>query len=426
MVAAIAASRVRPHSVILLEKEARVGRKLLATGNGRCNLLNMNISSGAYHGSGSAAALSLLDKMPPEWLLSYFSELGLLCREESEGRCYPHSGQAASVLDALRFSLDRYGVEIRQNAEVQRICREDDRKTCREELQNADHEKEGFLPRPMPLPVAREREGFALHLASSPVIHAKRVVFAAGGKAAPSFGADGSAFQMMTALGHTLIPLRPALVPLKVPADRIRGLKGIRVHGEAALLIDGRVERTETGEILFTEYGLSGIAAMSLSRSAGDALLRKQQKHRVEICLRLLDRQTAFEEMRKRLSLFSGETMESVFTGILPKRIGLCLLREVGIAPGETVTEAAVQSVFALCSEWVLPVTGVLAFQNAQVTAGGLDFGEFHQDMLESKIVPGLYACGEALDVDGNCGGYNLMWAWVSGITAGESVIRSL
>jgi len=345
----------------------------------------MNIQSEAYHGSGSAAALSLLSKMPPNWLLSYFSELGLLCREETEGRCYPYSGQAASVLDVLRHSLERCGVDLRCGTPVTKI--------------------------------SPNKEGFALLPASGPAVYARRVVFAAGGKAAPSFGADGSAFQMMTALGHSLVPPRPALSPVKVPPERIRGLKGIRAHGTVSLLIDGKAAREEVGEILFTEYGLSGIAVMQLSKMAGDAL---SSKRRVEMRLGLLDCETAFSQMQKRLSLFAHQTMELVFTGLLPKRIGLCLLREAGVAPGDAVTESAMQSVFALVSGWTLPVTGVLTFPNAQITAGGLAFDEFDADTLESMLVPGLYACGEALDIDGDCGGYNLMWAWVSGIVAGE------
>lgn len=384
LIAAIAAAGARPR-VMLLEKEARVGRKLLATGNGRCNLLNTHVKSDAYHGSGSAAALSLLSKMPPDWLLSYFSSLGLLCREESGGRCYPFSGQAASVLDVLRLSLDRLHVDVRVDAAVSEI--------------------------------RREKDGFALLFASGGVVCARRVVFAAGGAAAPSFGADGSAFGMVTTLGHTLVPLRPSLSPIKVPSEKIRGLKGIRAHGMVSLLVDGKTVQTETGEILFTEYGLSGIAVMQLARSAGDAL----RKRRVSLCLCFLERQTALLEMKKRIALLSREPMESLFVGLLPKRIGLCLLREAGISPTDAITADAVAPVFNLLHEWVLPVTGILPFQNAQTTAGGLLFDEFDPDTLESRLVPGLYACGEALDVDGDCGGYNLMWAWASGITAGKS-----
>lgn len=391
LIAAIAAARMRPQSVVLLEKEARVGRKLLSTGNGRCNLLNKYIKEEAYHGSGSSAALSLLAELPPQYLLDYFGELGLLCREEDDGRFYPYSGQAASVLDTLRCAVERLRVDVRCETHV--------------------------------VDIKREKHGFALIVASGSTIHASRVLFATGGKAAPALGADGTAFHMMTALGHTLVPLRPALSPLKLPAERIRGLKGIRVRGTAALLINGKIKQTEIGEILFTEYGISGIAVMQLSQSAGDALAKNQS---VAVNLSLLDPQTASMQIKTRLSLFRQQTMESICTGLLPKRICLSLLREAGIAPSEAVSRAAVERVFALLSGWTLPIIGILPFQNAQITAGGLSMDEFEPSTLESKLIPGVYACGEALDVNGDCGGYNLMWAWVSGITAGHNAALSL
>lgn len=385
MIAAIAAARMRPHSVLLLEKEARVGRKLLATGNGRCNLLNTRVRADAYHGGGRAVALSLLEQKPPQWLISFFEDLGLHLREESEGRCYPYSGQAASVLDALRNACDRFGVEVRCDTAVTSI------------------EKSG--------------RGFTLHGGSAPV-QAKRVIFAAGGKASPSFGADGSAFAMMTTLGHRMTPLRPALAPIKLPPDRIRGLKGIRAHGALSLEVDRCIVREERGELLFTEYGISGVAAMQLAGTAGDALARKQ---RVRVFLHLMDAQTADAQIKRRVRLFEGQPMESICVGLLPNRVALCLLHEAGIAPKEPISETSAAPLVSLLSHWALPVTGILPFQNAQITAGGLALDSFDPVTLESRLVPGLYACGESLDVDGDCGGFNLMWAWLSGIAAGEA-----
>lgn len=390
-VAAVAAARMRPHSVILLEKEARVGRKLLATGNGRCNLLNMRVPDGVYHGGGRAVALAFVKRKPPEALLAFFESIGLCVREETAGRCYPYSGQASSLVDALRNACDRLAVEVRLNAAVTSI-------------QKTPH-------------------GFLLHGEGYDPIPCERVIFAAGGKAAPSFGTDGSAFAMMTALGHTVLSLRPALAPLKLPPDRIRGLKGIRLHCSLSLTINNGIVQTAQGEILFTEYGISGIAAMQLARTAGEALARKQ---RVHVVIHLLDQAMAKAQIALRVALFDDQQMETICMGLLPNRVALCLLREAGIAKDAPITQASAQPLLPLLSGWSLPVSGVLPFQHAQVTAGGLAMDTFDANTLASHLVPGLYACGEALDVDGDCGGYNLMWAWLSGIVAGEAAAGSL
>lgn len=391
LMAAIAAARVRPHSVILLEKEARVGRKLLATGNGRCNLLNMHIREDAYHGSGRTIALGFAKQKPPEALIAFLNSIGLCVREEAAGRCYPYSGQASSVLDALRNACDRLSVEVCLQATVSSI-------------QKTPH-------------------GFMLHGKDFAPIPCERVIFATGGKAAPSFGTDGSAFAMMTSLGHTVMPLRPALAPLKLPPDRIRGLKGIRLHCLLSLEVNGSITQTEQGEILFTDYGISGVAAMQLARAVGDALAMGQ---RVHLIIRLMDHQAAKEQVALRTALFKGQQMESFCMGLLPSRIAQCLLREAGIAKDTPVSMPAAQPLVSLLSGWSLPVLGILPFQHAQVTAGGLSLDAFDATTLASRLIPGLYACGEALDVDGDCGGYNLMWAWLSGIVAGEAAANSL
>lgn len=391
LMAAIAASGMRPHSVCLLEKEARVGRKLLATGNGRCNLLNMDVSAERYHGSGSGAALSLLRRMPPECLLAEFARMGLRCREEKEGRVYPFSGHAGSVLDTLRAACARGGVTIQTDTEVTRI--------------------------------ERAAEGFLLHTAAGGRLTANRVIIAAGGRASPSFGADGGAYTLLSSMGHTIAEAFPTLAPLKLPPERIRGLKGVRTQATLTLFVGEPIARVERGEALFTEYGLSGVAAMQLSRLAFEALRERRQP---SLRITLMETDAAEAEVRLRRELFSGEPMESFFTGLLHARIGACLLREAGVSPQEPVTEQTASRVLPLLSDWRLPVLGILPFQHAQCTAGGAVLSQFNPETLESLRVPGLHACGEAMDVDGDCGGYNLMWAFASGIAAGKSAASSI
>lgn len=386
MLAAIAASRVRPHSVVLLEKEARVGRKLLATGNGRCNVLNATIAPNCYHGTGAGVALDLLKRMPPSQLLSFFQSLGLTCREEAEGRVYPYSGQASSVLDALRFACGRLDVETRTESPVKGIT--------------------------------RTADGFALSLSGGATLRAEQIIIAAGGKASPSFGADGDSHRLLASLGHAITPLFPAIVPLKLPTDRIRGLKGVRAQARLTLLQDENPLQTEQGEALFTDYGISGVAAMQLGRRVNETA---PQAGALALSIQLLPKPLAREEMARRTDLYRGQPMENIFTGLLHKRIALCLLRETGLSPQAAVTETEASPLLPLLSDWKLPIQGTLPFAHAQVTAGGAALDGFDPQTLSSRAVPGLYACGEALDVDGDCGGYNLMWAWASGLVSGQA-----
>ncbi len=391
LMAAVAASRARPRAVLLLEKEARAGRKLMATGNGRCNLLNMEAQERRYHGTGAGAAGALLAQTPPDALLALFASLGLHCREEGEGRVYPYSGQAGAVLDVLRMACDRQGVQTRCGAEVLRV--------------------------------ARVGDGFEIALSGGETYQAGRLIAAGGGMAAPSLGGGDSAYGLLRGLGHTVTRLHPALAPLKLPADSIRGLKGVRCPGEIRLLADGKPLRAERGELLFADYGISGVAAMQLAREAGEALVARRN---VQASIGLVDAETARAQAEARASLFAGEPLESFFTGLLHRRVGLCLLREAGLAPQAPVTREAALALAPLLSDWRLPVLGTLSFAQAQCTAGGVPLTEFDPATLASRRTPGLYACGEVLDVDGDCGGYNLMWAWVSGWTAGGSAAAGI
>lgn len=391
LMAAAAASRMRPHSALLLEKEARVGRKLLATGNGRCNLANRLAGPERFHGGGVPVVCGLLSRMPPEAVLRRFADIGLGVREEAEGRIYPLSGQASAVLDVLRGACGRQGVATRCDAEVTRI--------------------------------EPQANGFRLAIAQGETVWADKVIVAAGGKAAPAFGADGQAARLLSQLGHPIVPMMPALAPLKVPAGRIRGLKGVRARCALTLYVDGHAAQSETGEVIFGDDAVSGVAAMQLARQAGEALAGGGG---VQLSIALVSREQAKGQTRMRAALFAGEAMEDFCTGLLHRRIGLCLLREAGIDTRAAASPETARGLERLLWDWRLPVNGVKPFAQAQVTAGGAALSAFDPDTLESKIVPGLFACGEALDVDGDCGGYNLLWAWLSGIAAGEAAAASV
>ncbi len=377
--------------VVVLEHGDRVGRKLMATGNGRCNLTNLHASALQYHGNLLFAA-EVLKAVSPRAVLARFEALGLLWHTEYEGRVYPHSDQAAAVLDVLRLGCERHGITTRCGSAVRAI--------------------------------ERGAQGFTLTLASGEKLAADRVIVATGGKASPKLGSDGSGYALLASLGHRITPCYPALAQLRCDHPALRSLKGLRVSATASLLADQRVVRAEHGEILFTDYGLSGIAALGLARWAEMTLA---DGDRASVRVSLLPERDPHERyalVDARRTLFPDAPAGQFATGFLPRRVGEALCKEVGIPPDlpcAALTDAHVSQLAALLGEWHFAVTGTQGFEHAQVTAGGADTEAFDDSTMQSRIVPGLYAAGEVLNVDGDCGGFNLQFAWASGIIAGQS-----
>jgi len=335
--------------VLVLERMPRAGKKILATGNGRCNISNRHAATHDYHNKHFAApALQAFGAAECE---AFFHALGLALWEDTEGRLYPRSNTAASVLDALRFGAQRAGVEI--------VCDE--------------HAAQ----------VVRTSDGFAVN----GKWHAQRVIIATGGCAAPAHGSDGSGFALLQSLGHAIVPPKPALVQLRCKSPVLPSLKGLRVRAAAKLTLHGEVLRATQGEILFTDDGLSGIAAMELSRDVQPGCL-------VELDL-LPD--YSHEQLDALLAQWQA-IAELPLAGLLPKRVAEAVAKS-GQSPKKNA----------------FPVVGTREFAHAQVTAGGADVREFDPHTLQSRLVPGLFACGEVLDVHGGCGGFNLHWAWASG-----------
>lgn len=379
LAAAIEAARTAPDkSVTVLEHLPKAGKKILATGNGRCNLGNLNAASHRY--TNSKFAQPVIEKYGVDSLIGFFESMGLYTRADSEGRLYPMSNSAASVLDALRFECEKLGVKI--------ICEE---KAA--QIKKADN-----------------------GLIVNGNIQAKKVIIATGGKAAPSQGSDGSGYPLLKSLGHTLTPLAPSLVQIKTDTATIKSLKGVRAKAKLSLSTGGSSE----GEILFTDYGVSGIAAMDLSRFV------KQDK-KAEISLDLLPdfTQDDAKEIIIRISRHNpAMPAESMLGGIIHKAIGTAAIKaSLGFMPktaGEIKPKQAAV-IAATLKDFRLTVTGTKSYNDAQVTRGGADVNEFDNSTMMSKKVINLFACGEVLDVDGACGGFNLAWAFASGRLAGKS-----
>ncbi len=396
-----------PIPVILLEKQDRVGRKLLATGNGRCNLSNLYASADHYHSHDTRFISGALLRFPVEETLDFFRLLGLPCRTEPDGRIYPYSYQAAAVLDLLRAAAERLGVCMETSFTVQALCKE----SRTDSTKNA---------------------GFQLTAADGRKISAQRIILATGGLAAPAFGCDGSGYDLLVPFGHRLTEIFPALVQIRTETDFVRGLAGIKFEGKAAVQVNGQIQRQASGEILFTEYGLSGPPLLDLSRTVAGYLLEKPDGQ-VQIVLDLLPDMPAKElyewlEFRRASGLTAELT--DFLTGLVHKKMGhailkRCLDRSLNHSV-DSLTAVEMQKIASCLKNLSIRALGTRDWSQAQVTAGGLDVRDFRPDTLESRLIPGLYAAGEVLDVDGDCGGFNLQWAWSSGYLAGRRAMEAV
>ena len=375
--AAIAAAR-EGESVIILERLQRVGKKILATGNGRCNITNAYIVDENYHG-GQSFASEILNNFTYYETLSFFESMGIVCCEGDEGKMYPASLQATSVLDLLRVEMDRLGIKI---------------------------ETEFFVK-----DIAKEKGIFKISSGDGNIF-AENVIIACGGYAAPQFGTDGNMFPLIKMLGHRVSAFYPALVQLKTE-NTPKALKGVKHFCTAHLYIDGKKVKSEYGEVLFTEYGLSGPPVFNLSREASVAVSKGRN---TEISLELLA--DSFSEVLKMLEnrkkLLPHLEGENFLNSVINKRIGFEITKRC-----KNLKEIASE-----LKNYKHKVCGTMGFKNAQVTAGGVLCDEISSDTLMSKKVNGLYFAGEVIDVDGDCGGFNLQFAWSSGYIAGKSAAR--
>ncbi|SDK93352.1 BaiN/RdsA family NAD(P)/FAD-dependent oxidoreductase [Natronincola ferrireducens] len=392
LIAAIAAAR-NGAKVTILEKMDRVGKKLLATGNGRCNLTNINMDLRFFHGKNVKFAQGILRAFDVEQTLTLFEYLGIAYKVEEGGKVFPMSDQASSVLDVLRYQLEELKIEECCNAEVVRII--------------------------------RDKEGFRIVLKDGKSVGGDKVIIATGGKAGPQFGSDGEGYKLLEELGHSVIEPIPALVQLKLKASFLKALKGVKFIGEASIMMEEKALRTEAGEILFTDYGISGPPILQLSRRASTALTNEKTK--IHIRLNMFPHLTEKELMELleiRLGYQPQKPLDFSFIGLLNKRLIPVVLKEAGVKElqkkcGE-VSQKELKNIIKILRQWEIEVVGTQSWKNAQTTAGGVNVEDINGKTLESKLIPGLYLAGEVIDIDGDCGGFNLQWAWSSGYIAGE------
>ena len=387
IIASIAAAE-RNRKVLMLEKSDHPGRKILASGNGRCNLINTGYPR--YYGDHHFAE-QVIARYSADRLSEYFQKIGLLTTEEEDGRKYPLTYQSSSVMSVLKNALKLNHVTVENNSCVTEVC--------------------------------RNSEGFTVSTEGGKKYRGKKVLIACGGAAQPKLGGTKDGYSLLKSLGHTVVPVSPALVPLNTDKKSISGLSGIRTKCCVSLFRNHEMLHREYGEVLFTEYGVSGICIMQCARFSGspDTYIELDFLHDI-----LGDKTAILSELKRRRSMLYGFSPVSLLDGVLNAKVSYAVMKQAGIPlHGETAGELSdddLDRIMQAVTHYRLNINGTRGFDYAQVTAGGADCSEFNPETMESKIVPGIYAAGEVLNVDGDCGGFNLMFAFSSGITAGTAI----
>ena len=384
MAAALAAAENENNQVFLLERQARVGRKLQATGNGRCNLSNIHAQEGGYHGNDPAFVKPAITAFDPQATLDWFASLGLVTVTEATGKVYPYSDQANSVVDVLRLSMFKDNITLKTGYEVTKIQRNDHGFVVSDGVQS---------------------------------ISCDKLIVACGGLAGSKLGGTMSGYKLLAKLGHRSTKLRPSLVQIKSSWPELPSLKGVRTNCHVQILHNGEYYAESTGELQLTEHGISGPVVFEISRDvcAAPGHWTAKLDFLPDIPMEVLE----LELQRRRTT---NLPMEELLTGILHNRLGRVLTKAAGIKGKQHVSQisnAELKEVLEAVKGLEINLTEPLGMDSAQVTAGGVLTDGFDSETMESKMVPGLHACGEVLDIDGDCGGYNLQWAWSSGRCAG-------
>ena len=383
--------------VAIVEGTDRIGKKILTTGNGRCNITNSLISFPFenFHSTNDGFFIKSLNKFSVEDTKAFFLNLGLPIIELEKGKNYPQSLQASSVVDILKMALEEREIPVYNSYKVKSI-----------------HKSKGKFT----LSTGNE---------DSSVIKCKKLIMACGGKSAPKTGSDGSGYTLAKSLGHSIIEPNPAIVQLKLSHNKLKALSGIKFNGYAEVLCDGKSIRKEFGEILFTDYGISGPPILQISREASLGCFKGKE---VKILVDMMPNKSLKELedfLEGHFAVFSCREVIYSLIGVVNKKMIPILLREADIdnlhKPCYELTWKEKKALINLMKSWEFKCIGTNGFQAAQVTTGGINTKEVDAETLQSKLVDNLYFCGELLDVDGDCGGFNLQWAWSSGFNAALS-----
>lgn len=382
--------KIKPESTVrLFESLPRVGKKLSLTGNGRCNITNSNIDISHYHGEDNEFCRYALEKYDIDFTERFFNSIGVNFTFEGE-KCYPSSFQASSVVDCLRFACDELGVITHLETAVTNI----------------------------------QTSGNNYKIICGPMSFlSKKVVIASGLlSGGERLGCTANVLEILKKAGFKTVKTTPAIVQVKTETDTVKQLKGVKINALATLNIDGKNLRSDFGEVLFCDYGLSGPPILQISRGVSKS--NSTSKIVLDI-MPDISFAELYDILSARVKNLKNRTLDEFFTGLLQKRIGQVLLKEIGCKLSESVTvlnDAKLKTLTSLIKNWSFNVIGTTGFINSQVTAGGLATNGFNNKTMESKLSQGLFCIGEILDIDGDCGGFNLQWAWSSAFCAADHI----
>lgn len=388
MMAAITAAR-EGVKVTILEHKDRIGKKILSTGNGRCNFTNTFQTPACYRSDNRDFAWNIIQKFNVEKTISFFKELGIYPKDRN-GYLYPYSDQAAAILEVLQIEIAKLDICVMTEINV--------------------------------LDIQPVKRGIRV-TTDKKTITVDSVILACGSKAAPVTGSDGSGYQLAKLLGHRIVPVLPALVQLRCAEKFYKSISGVRVQGTVEIYADDISLASDTGEIQLTNYGISGIPVFQVSRYAAKAIYQKQSVTAVLNFMPDMNKDEFLSFLQERITLCPHKTLDEFFTGIFPKKLCELWIRLSRLPKEMRVSDLSgeqLEKLVLLIQHLRTHITETNAFEQAQICCGGVDTTEINPDTLESNYVPGIYFAGELLDVDGICGGYNLQWAWSSGFVAGK------
>ncbi|MGL5378950.1 NAD(P)/FAD-dependent oxidoreductase [Clostridium sp.] len=376
--------------VAIIEATDRIGKKILTTGNGRCNITNNNITFPFknFHSENSDFFIDCLSTFSVEDAKSFFLSLGLPIVELQSGKMYPQSLQASSVVDIFRLAIEDRGIPLYTSCKLKDIHK---RKNFKLSTDNEEHK----------------------------LFTCNKLLLACGGKSAVKTGSDGSGYTLAKSFGHKVIETIPGIVQLKLDHPHLKALSGVKFDGYTTLLVDKKPIRKEFGEVLFTDYGVSGPPILQISGQASKALSKGKN---VEISVDMMPKST-LDDMENfiegHLAVFSHRPLIDALIGVVNKKLIPTLIKQAGISnlhtPCYDLEWKDKKRLISLFKEWNFKCTGTNGFNQAQVTIGGIDTNDINPKTLESNLVDNLYFCGEIMDVNGDCGGFNLHWAWSSG-----------
>ena len=424
MMAAITVAR-QGCKVTIIEQQSKLGRKILSTGNGRCNFTNEVQEPFCYRSSNPDFPFLVYKKFPFEQTLEFFKELGIYPKSR-KGYIYPHSDQASAIVDTLMMELKRLKVEVLLNTYCERITLENDNNNngLHQALEK-EKDKTGSKSKFSVFVRTAKDTSTKVNKLS---LQADKVLLTTGGKATPKLGSAGSGYALAESLGHHIIPVLPSLVQLKCEESFYKHLAGIRIDGRVSIHVNSQEIACDTGELQLTNYGISGIPVFQVSGIVAKELAKGNE---VIGYLNFMPH-LSLEELEllliQRMVNNPGKLIGEFLIGLFPKKLSEVIIKLSSFNPNEDVSHimtndnAMLKSLALQIAKFETKIVETNSFEQAQVCQGGVDTREVCPDTMESLLISGLYFAGEILDVDGICGGYNLQWAWSSGVVAGRSL----